>query len=307
MRDVAMRADGGYLLGLDLGGTRLKAVALSAAGEVILRRGEESGGDGWQERVRGVVAEIHERLGLPQATGVAAPGLPAADGRGISFMPGRLPGLEGLDWTDFLQSGRPVPVLNDAHAALLGEAWLGAAAGMEDVILLTLGTGVGGAILSGGRLVQGHIGRAGHFGHLSLDSRGRPDLIGMPGSLEDAVGDHTVVARSGGKFRSTAELVAAAGMGDARAAALWADTVRDLAVGISTLINVLDPEAVVIGGGIAEAGEALFEPLACALAEVEWRPGGQRVRILPARLGSWAGAFGAAFRALRGTNLSSSS
>jgi len=245
--------------------------------------------------VKSCVAGLFESHGQPAAIGVAAPGLSAKDERCIASMPGRLAGLEGLDWQEFLGFPQPVRVLNDAHAALLGEVWLGAAKSMRDVILLTLGTGVGGAVLSEGRLLRGHLGRAGHLGHISIDADGPPDIVHTPGSLEDAVGNHSLAARSGGRFHSTADLVASVKSGDAQAAEIWRKTIRDLAVGIASLINVLDPEAVVIGGGIAEAGDDLLLPLAAELDRVEWRPTGVRVPILRATLGDWAGACGAAF------------
>jgi len=293
-----MNPHGTYLLGLDLGGTRLKAIALTSAGLELARETAPTSGDDWQDQVRNCVAEMASRLGPPLAIGVAAPGLAAADERGIAFMPGRLPGLEGLDWTKFLESPTQVPVINDAHAALLGEAWLGAAKGMRDVVMLTLGTGVGGAILSDGRLLRGHIGRAGHLGHLTVNADGPPDIVNTPGSLEDAVGNHSISARSHGSHTSTATLVADVLLGDAAATVVWKRSVRDLAAGIVSLINILDPEAVLLGGGIAEAGDALFIPLAAELDHLEWRPGGHRVRLIHASLGDWAGAHGAAARAL---------
>jgi glucokinase len=289
-----MSRSAGYLLGLDLGGTRLKALALSPAGEIIARETAPSDLTTWQQTLRSCVASLIDRLGPPVSIGAAAPGLVAADERAISSMPGRLVGLEGLDWTDFLNSPVPVTVLNDARAALLGEVWLGAARGARDVILLTLGTGVGGAVLSDGRLLRGHLGRAGHLGHITLDAGGPPDIVNTPGSLEDAVGNHTIATRSDGRFASTHELVAAAAAGNPAAAEIWQRTLRDLAAGMVSLINVLDPETVILGGGIAEAGEMLFKPLAMELERMEWRPGGQRVRIVHAKLGDWAGAFGAA-------------
>jgi uncharacterized phosphosugar-binding protein len=211
-------------------------------------------------------------------------------------MPGRLRGLEGFDWARAL--GAPVAVLNDSHAALLGEAWKGAAAGGRDVVLLTLGTGVGGAVLTGGRLLTGHLGRGGHLGHLSLDPDGPPDVTGMPGSLEGAIGNCTLAQRSGGHFRDTRELVEAHRRGDARATAVWLESVRRLACGVASIVNAVDPEVVVLGGGIALAGEALFGPLARFLDGVEWRPGGRRVRVVPAVLGDHAGALGAARHAM---------
>jgi len=214
-------------------------------------------------------------------------------------MPGKLQGLEGLNWTDFLQTSHPVPVLNDAHAALLGEAWVGAAAGYRNVVLLTLGTGVGGAILADGRLFKGHIGRAGHLGHISLNPDGPPDIVGTPGSLEQTIGNSTLPVRSGGRFSSTRQLVEAHLKGDAEATDVWLRSLYNLAAGITSIINALDPEVIILGGGIAQAGPALFEPLARFVERVEWRPQGESVRIIPAALGDLAGTLGAACHVMR--------
>ena len=191
-----------------------------------------------------------------------------------------------------------MPVLNDAQAALLGETWLGAARNSKNAFLLTLGTGVGGAAMVDGRLLRGHIGRAGHLGHISLNPAGSLDVANTPGSLESAIGDCTVETRSKSRFHSTKALLQAAQAGDAEAKRIWEKSLRLLAAGIAGLVNVLDPEVVVIGGGIVKSGEALFRPLARYLDKFEWRPGGQRVRIAAAELGDRAGAFGAAWNAL---------
>ena len=287
----------GYLLGLDLGGTRFKALALTQEGKIIARETVPSDGSTWQTVVKSCVSGLTSRLGKPLAMGVSAPGLVAADQRSISQMPGRLPGLEGLDWTQFLQANNIVTVLNDGQAALLGEVWMGAAKGATDVFLLTLGTGVGGAILSGGRLLRGHLGRAGHLGHITVNAGGLPDIVNTPGSLEDAVGNHSILTRSQGRYSTTHALVADVARGEANAIEIWNFTIRDLAAGIVSLVNVLDPGLVLIGGGIAEAGDALFVPLALALDRMEWRPSGYRVRLAHAQLGDWAGAHGAAWQA----------
>jgi glucokinase len=234
--------------------------------------------------------------------------LPARDGRSIAAMPGRLAGLEGLNWQDWLEVNTPVPVLNDAQAALLGESWLGAAKGTLNVALLTLGTGVGGAAIVDGHLLRGHIGRAGHLGHVSLNPDGPPDVVGTPGSLEDAIGDHNVKIRSDGEFNSTRQLVDAFRAGSPQAAVVWLRSIRALAAALTGYINVLDPEIILLGGGIADADDALFDPLAAELARFEWRPGGARVRILKAALGPKAGVTGAAYAAkLAATNPSTTS
>ncbi|MBK9139420.1 MAG: ROK family protein [Verrucomicrobia bacterium] len=292
-----------YLLGLDLGGSSVKAVAVTPNGET-LRRFHATFDPDRPGAFADAARDLHQRavreLAHPPARcGVSAPGLAARDARSIAFMPGRLAGLEGLDWTHFLASDTPVPVLNDAQAALLGEVWLGAARGAANAILLTLGTGVGGAAMVDGHLLRGAIGRAGHLGHITLDRNGPPDICGTPGSLEWAVGNYRIRERTDGRFDTTHELVAAHLAGDPFATRVWLDLLQALACGIASLINVLDPEVVIVGGGIAQAGSALFEPLGQFLEPIEWRPGGHRVRMAPAGLGDLAGAYGAAWNAHR--------
>jgi glucokinase len=295
-----------HAIGIDAGGTILKILAITPEGRVLAQLAAPHAAHerGWKQNVRATFDQLHRMLPEPpQWIGVAAPGLPAQDHRSIAHMPGRMPGLEGLVWRRFLKAGTAVPVINDAQAALLGEVWRGAARGAQNAILLTLGTGVGGAAIVDGRVLRGHIGRAGHLGHISLDPRGTPDVANCPGSLENAIGDCTVKTRTGGRFESTEELLRAGRRGDAFARWAWLQSVRALAAGIASLINVLDPQVVVIGGGIANAGAALFNPLAKYLTEFEWRPSGRKARIVPAKLGGRAGAFGAAWNAMGGLPL----
>lgn len=150
-----------------------------------------------------------------------------------------------------------------------------------------------------GRLLHGHIGRAGCFGHISLDPNGAPDITRTPGSLEDAIGDCTVQLRTKGRFTSTQRLIAAVQRRDEAARQVWRASVKALAAGTTSLINSFDPEVVVIGGGISRAGPLLFRPLRRFLRQFEWQPGGARVRVVAARLGDRAGAFGAAWQALQ--------
>ncbi|HEX2747615.1 MAG TPA: ROK family protein [Verrucomicrobiales bacterium] len=288
------------LCGIDIGGTQIKAGAFAEDGTVVastLTEGEALCGERWRESVREALAVLEKKCGTRiERVGIAAPGLAAKDSRSIREMPGRLAGLEGLDWTAFLARERVVPVLNDAHAALLGEVWCGAARGARNCFMLTLGTGVGGAAMCDGRLLTGHAGRAGHLGHISLNPAGAPDIVGTPGSLEDAVGNHSVERRSGGRFTMTRELLSAAAAGDARAQEIWEESVQALAAGIVSLINVLDPEVVILGGGIMAAGDQLMAPLRRHLDAMEWRVAGRGVPLVFATLGEMAGACGAASR-----------
>jgi glucokinase len=288
-------------IGIDLGGSSVKAVAVSRDGDLLeslnlpfVDREME-----WALRVEESVEYLRTKLGEPEGIGLSAPGLASADERSIAFMPGRLQGLEGLDWTRRLGSPTTVPVLNDAHAALLGEAWIGAAARVGNTFMLTLGTGVGGAAIVDGRLLKGRLGRAGHLGHVTVDFEGPLDDVGTPGSVEAEIGNKTLQRRCQGRYANTHALVAAVEAGDPEAARIWERSIRALGAAVASLINVLDPEVVIIGGGIAKAGKTLFEPLAVALERIEWRPGGHRARIVPAQLGDLAGAYGSAVNSIR--------
>jgi glucokinase len=286
--------------GIDVGGTNLKAVAMSVDGTILRRLSQATNdtagqGNNWAQHGRAAIVEIERGVGSSASSiGICAPGLAANDSRSIAHLPGKLAGLAGVDWTTALARVSIVPVLNDAHAAIIGEAWLGAARDRRHVVMLTLGTGVGGAVISDGRLLRGASGRAGHIGHMSLDPEGTVSITGMPGAIETMIGDCTVANRTNGKFSNTAALVAAHRAGDADATRVWLHSVRALACAIGSCINLFDPEIVVVGGGIAQAGDALFTPLVHELDRVEWRPTGTRVPVVPALLGEWAGAIGAA-------------
>lgn len=289
-----------YSIGIDLGGTNIKAVAVDPVGQILGRasrptRDAVATADAWAKTTRELIGELETQQGAaPLQVGLATPGIIAADARSVAWCPGKLAGIEGFDWTRALERPQPVPLLNDAHAALLGEHWIGAAKGFRQAILLTLGTGVGGAILSEGRLLRGAHGRAGILGFVSLDLYGPKSCFLVPSPLEHWIGDHTVSRRTNGQFASTKELVQAAAKADPVARAAWLKSIHALAVAIASFGLILDLEAVIIGGGIAQAGAALFDPLEEQLQQLEWRPGGQKMEILPASLGEWAGAIGAA-------------
>lgn len=291
-----------YSIGVDLGGTNIKIVVISNDGNVLeyLTCDTADAQGSWAQTIKENIGLVQKQRGQsPCHIGLAAPGLAAKDGRSIAYMQGRLKGLQGLVWQDFLESPAPVVVLNDAHAALLGEVWRGAAKGYGNAILLTLGTGVGGAVLVDGRLIKGQIGRAGHLGHVTVNSDGGPDIVNTPGSLEQMIGNYNVSERSGGRFTSTRLLVEAHLRGDVAATIIWLRSVLHLAAAIASFINAFDPEIVIIGGGIAQAGPALFDPLRKELDRFEWRPLGHTVQVIPGALGEKAGAIGAAYHAIR--------
>ncbi len=283
-------------IGIDLGGTRIKGIVLNEEGK-LLHKVYTLTNDGddtiWKQAISTTVNQLIEEVGFkPDSIGISAPGLPNEKNNAIAFMPGRLQGLENFIWSDFLKY--PCFVLNDAVAALLAEARLGIAIHKKNVVMLTLGTGVGGAILIDGRPYQGAFNKAGHIGHMVINDDGDVDVTGMPGSLEEAIGNVTIEKRSGGKFSSTKELIVALKAGDEFAKKIWLTSIKKLAIGIASVTNILSPEMVVLGGGITEAGKELFEPLEEFMNSYEWRAGGNKTTIVKANFGDLSGAAGAA-------------
>lgn len=293
-------------IGIDLGGTNIKAALVDTQSAKIIATLSKTTRDGefdgntprFAITVREIVAELETQVGEKLRVGLSAPGLANPNGKCIDWMPGRMHGLEKFAWANFLE--RDCRVLNDAHAALLGEVWAGAAKNTQDAFMLTFGTGVGGAIWSGGRLMKGKIGRAGHLGHISVDSNAPCDDCNTPGSLEDAIGNQTIAQRGDGRYANTHALLDAYAAGDEHAKRVWLTSVRHLAAAIASLINILDPEVIILGGGIATgAKERLFVPLQQMLDGFEWRPGGNQARLVPAELGDSAGCLGAVFNLLQ--------
>ena len=293
-------------IGIDLGGTRIKAVAIDADGNVLhqLYKPTNDGDEKvWKNAVAGAVRELQNILKTEKINiGLSAPGLPNENNTAIAFMPGRMQGLENLSWQDFLHQS--TYVLNDAVASMMGEAKFGAAKNKRNVVMLTLGTGVGGAILIDGKPYQGAFKKAGHIGHMVINDEGDVDVTGMPGSLEECIGNCTIEKRSKGKFTSTHELLNAYKKGDSFSKDVWLKSVRQLAIGLASLTNILSPEVIVLGGGITEAGSDLFEPLNEYMNEFEWRAGGNKVEIVKATYGDLAGAIGAACFAMNVSALS---
>ena len=289
-------------IGIDLGCTQIKAVLVKENGTVLNELREdtlEHDDQHWKNKVKQLIHEFRRQAsGQVSAVGLSAPGLANENNTAIACMPGRLPGLEHFNWS--LYTGTAVHVLNDAHAALMAEASFGAARNLKHAVMITLGTGVGGGILIDGKLYQGVAQMAGHLGHITVNADdAKPDVTNMPGSLEDAIGNLTIRERSGGKYETTWQLVQAYENGDSVAREIWRSSLRKLAVSIAGFINMLSPEAIIIGGGISKADENLLKPLSEFLDRYEWRPLGKKTPVLPAHFSDLSGALGAAGFALQ--------
>lgn len=283
-------------IGIDLGGTRIKGVIIDERGQVVEQcytATNDAGDAAWKKHVQDTVGLLQGRCKYKaEVIGMSAPGLPDANNQSIAHMPGRMQGLENFHWQTHL--GYPSYIINDAVAALMAEARFGAAAGYRHAILLTLGTGVGGAILIDGQVYQGAFHKAGHIGHMVVDYQGEQDVTGMPGSLEECIGNCTIEKRSAGRYTSTQKLLEALAQGDAFAKEVWLRSIRQLAIALASLTNILSPEIIVLGGGIAEANAQLFDPLEGYLQQYEWRAGGHRALIRKAVHADLSGAIGAA-------------
>ncbi len=299
-------------VGVDLGGTKCLAVAL--AGNRVVGEGRQAtpaGADAVLDVIAALAVEVAGTRPLG-AVGVGAPGLVDRDGV-LRFAP-NLPGVTGLEVRAELERrlGVPVRVDNDATCAAWAERAMGAATGLDDVVLVTLGTGIGGGIITGGRLTRGANGFAGEIGHMVVDRDGPLCPCGQRGcweryasggglarlaraaAAEGGVAD--VVARAGGDPGAILgeHVTAAAAAGDGEACAIVAELGWWVGLGLANLANILDPEAFVVGGGLVEMGELLLAPVRVAFNDLlqggAWRPA---IPVVPAALGPRAGAIGA--------------
>jgi glucokinase len=284
-----------HYIGIDIGGTFVKGVLIREE-EVLIKTTKDTRDEKgqWQSSVAQIYRDLAGQCqGEIAGIGLSAPGIADSQNKTITCMPGRLNGLEGFNWSNYLDHS--VYVLNDAHAALISESQWGVAKGCPNVVMLTLGTGVGGGLLIDGKLVQGFLQRAGHLGHISIDCHNdQPDITGITGSLEDAIGECTLQHRSLGKFNKTKDLVAAYQTGDTWATYLWLKMIRSLALGIVSFCNTVSPEIVVLAGGITAAGEKLLKPLSEFMALYEWRIDGHATPVKLAQFEEFAGSIGAA-------------
>lgn len=300
------------VIGVDLGGTNLRSALLTDAGDVLERDKQPTGvADGHAAVVLRLVEHVQRhresarKRGLDTiAVGVGAPGVILADS-GIVVKSPNFPDWNDLPLKAELEKalGIPVCIENDANAAALGEHWRGAGGSVRSMILLTLGTGVGGGIILDGRIWRGADGMAGEIGHMTIVPDGRICGCGNRGCLEMYASSRGIVmsyqeARQGGAeaaARATSEMIyAAAGKGEERALRVMESMGGYLGIGIANLINIFNPEMVVIGGGVKDAWPLFIE---ATRREVKRRafayPAG-RTKIVPSRLGDDAGIVGAA-------------
>jgi len=312
-----------YIIGVDLGATNIVSLLVSLNGEVIARDTRKTmGGKGKKitfsqivNSARSVIGE-GERSGISSKSilglGIGGPGPLNSDGGVIHIAP-NIPGWINAYLVKELEDELKLNVFleNDANAAALGEWWLGAGRDVDNLVLLTLGTGVGGGIIIGGEVLHGARNTAGEIGHLVIREGGLLCGCGNRGCLEAYVSARAVVKRTlaaiyGGEETLLTDLVKnkleditcklvydTVKKGDSLCKQLVEETGRYLGIGITNIVNIINPEMVILGGGMANAGDLIFEPVRKYAREHSFTAAMEGVEIVPAALGVNAGAIGA--------------
>ncbi|HWZ59799.1 MAG TPA: ROK family protein [Gemmatimonadaceae bacterium] len=314
-----------YIIGVDLGGTTIATGAMPADGsrEIAMRTrptlADRGGADGVVDRIvaaaEEVIAATIDETGCTRGdflgVGIGAPG-PLDRERGVVVV------APNLGWHDFPlrdrivdRLGLPATLDNDANCATLGEWWCGAARGGRNVVGLTIGTGIGGGLILDGALYHGSSDVAGEIGHATIDSTGRRCKCGNYGCLEAYASGPAIAERArealagdeqsilprmvnGDLMAITAQTVYdAAKQGDETAREVVRDTARFLGTGVANLVNIFNPDVVVLAGGVTYAGDALFEPLRAEVRRRAFRPAVDACRIVPGSLSGSAGVVGA--------------
>lgn len=283
------------IIGVDLGGSAIKMGVFIENGtclkSISLPTPQPANPQSVVKAIAQGVKQLQEEFTC-QGIGMGMPG-PTDNSRRIAKKSINLPGWDDVPVADWLetQTGLPTMLENDANCGAMGEAWLGAGKRFQNFIFLTLGTGVGGGIFINGQLFTGSLGAAGELGLITLNSDGLPCRSGNQGSLEQYASIGAILRMTG---KEPVEMGKLAQSGDPDAIEFWQNYGRTLGAGLASLIYVLTPEAIIIGGGIS-ASSQFFLP--STKAEIEKRvvfPSREGLQLLTAELGNNAGMLGAA-------------
>ncbi len=282
------------VIGIDIGGSSIKFGRFLSNGDCTASLTLPTPQPSLPKAVYAQLAHGIDQLKTTEcvAIGVGMPGPADRAGR-IAQLAINLPQWHDIPLANWLEDHGHLPTVleNDANCAGLGEAWLGAGCDYQNFILLTLGTGVGGAIFLNGKLFTGPRGAGGELGLISIETEGYPCNSGNRGSLEQHASAQTLRRELDMSGLDLAELAA---KGDAEAIAYWEKFGQRLGMGIANLIYVLTPEAVIIGGGLSASSAYFFPSMTSEIEERVLLPSRQGLKILVAKLGNRAGMIGAA-------------
>lgn len=304
------------VLGIDIGGTQIRAGMVDELGAILASRTVETPPDleGFVPSLHDAIRWLLEATALPAGVGVGCKGVINPDSTLVEVLPGALHYLEGLRLSDLVGLPIDVPVFadNDARVALAGEMVWGAAKGYENVVMLTLGTGVGGAVIANGHLLRGHAGVAGQLGHLTVDPDGPLCSCGNRGCLETVFSARAIEGEAWSAvhrgcpstltrlFREQPQLATcrtifqAASEGDELSQSIIAKAIHGLAAAIAGLLHVFDPEVVILGGQVVDAGAELLTPLRDEVWARSRGLLGREVPILEQQVSDKSGIVGAA-------------
>lgn len=311
-------------LGIDIGGTRIKAGLVDKDGKILTSKiiDTPTSLDAFKTSFARMIQELVAGKELPIGAGVGCKGIVNPATTEVEIVPGTFKFLEGVRLSSLIELalGQSIPVHadNDARAALAGEVVWGAARGRRNVVMLTLGTGIGGAVLAEGNILRGARGVAGHLGHISIDPEGVICICGNRGCIETIFSARAIEAEAihhihrgcesalTNQFAGRTETLTCqavfdiAAQEDEVARRIRDQAMKKLGVAIANLLHTFDPELVILGGQISEAGAVLFEPLKQTVAWRTRRLLGREVPIVPSGVADRSGIVGAASLVLAG-------
>ena len=310
----AVRSDGtgaalrGPVLGLDIGGTKIAAGVVDERGAVLSYVRAPSNPEQGPDESLGRLFELGQQAIAEAGVDIRAVGIgcggPLDSERGVLIAPLHLPGWRDVAVTALAEQAfeRPAFLENDATAAAAAEHRFGAGVGTRHMLYLTISTGVGGGGIVDGELYRGAEGNGSEFGHVTVDWHGRRCRgCGRLGCLEAYVSGTSIserAAEAGLPGLDASQVAARADDGDPVARALWDETIEALACGLTSIVNLFEPELVVIGGGVSNTGESLLGPVRERVRAEAMTPAGHEVNIVRAGLGDHVGVVGAAAIAL---------
>jgi glucokinase len=310
----------GFCVGVDLGGTNIKAGLLDADARILSRLSLPTEVDLGRDRVvenivtaaKRAIAEADVKREDVKGIGIGSPG-PMSHRRGLIINPGNLPCLKDTPLREIVRetTGINTTLENDANAAAWGEFWAGAGRDVTDMVMLTLGTGVGGGIITDGRMLRGYYENGAELGHVLVNPGGRKCSCGQPGCVEAYSSAYFLARRAEEMIRDGAtsslrekvdagepllaeDIVEASKAGDRLAREVWDDACRYLAVMVVNMQHVTNPQRVVLAGGLIAAGDYLLEPIRRHHAAMKWVLLDDEPEICFATLGNDAGMIGAA-------------
>lgn len=307
--------DNQLVIGVDFGGTNIKGALVNDQGKIIYKVETATLANSGPEAVAGRIGQMINKLeAFAEAGGQRAVGIGIGIPGQTDQNKGEVVFAPNLHWRHvpllkYLGQVTSLPILmeNDANAAALGEQWCGAGRGSVNMVMITIGTGIGGGLIINGSLYQGSNGCAGELGHTVIDPKGFLCSCGRRGCLETLTSATAMIrmakeAIDQGRITDLVkpenidakDIVMAARAGDEVALEIINFVADYLGMSIGNLINVLNPDTVVVGGGVSKAGEILFEPLRRSIMKWSLEAPASNVKIIPAELGNDAGFIGAA-------------